>query len=42
MATKLGIFMIADSLEVEDTIRGVSPIGLIDKLDRVDNLIVAS
>ncbi len=38
MATKLRIFMIADSLEVEDTIRGVTPIGKIDKLDRVDNI----
>ncbi len=30
--------MIADSLEVEDTIRGTTPIGLIEKLDRVSNL----
>ncbi len=38
MVTRSGIFMIADSLEVEDTIGGVKPVGTIDKLDRVENL----
>ena len=38
MATKAGIFMIADSLEVEDIIGGVIPAKKIKKLDRVANL----
>ena len=35
MATKMGIFMIADSLEVEDIKGGVSPVKTIEKLDRI-------
>ena len=38
MSTKSGIFMIADSLEVEDINGRVTPAGKIDKLDRVNNL----
>ena len=38
MAAKAGIFMIADSLEVEDIIGGVIPAKKIKKLDRVANL----
>lgn len=38
MATKVGIFMIADGLEVEAIDGRVTPDGTIEKLDRVDNL----
>ena len=38
MATKVGIFMIADGLEVEDIEKGVIFKGKIEKLDRVANL----
>ena len=41
MATKVGIFMIADGLEVEDISGRVTPDGTIEKLDRVGNLNVA-
>ncbi len=38
MSTKEGIYMIADGLEVEDIGERVSPVGRIEKLDRVSNL----
>ena len=38
MSTKVGIFMIADSLEVEDINGRVTRARKIDKLDRVKNL----
>lgn len=41
MATKAGIFMIADSLDIEDIRGGVTPAGKIEKLYRVKNLNVA-
>ncbi len=38
MSTKEGIYMIADGLEVEDIGERVTPVGTIEKLDRVRNL----
>lgn len=38
MSTKKGIYMMADGLEVEDIGERVTPVGPIEKLDRVKNL----